>query len=371
MKWPWVRPEHKSATSMIALSQLPGASWGHQSAGALIRDGFCGNAIVYRCVRMIAEAAASIPLTSHNDDVARLLRAPSPEQAGRSLLEQLYADLQITGNAWAEAIALDDDPLPRGIYALRADTVRTMSNARGHASGVAVRTARGERIIAREADGWSRVLHLKLYNPSDPHCGFAPLAAARKALDLHNGAAGWAKSLIDNAARPSGALIYGKDGGQLTDEQFDRLKRELASEHAGATNAGRPLLLEGGLDWKPMSLSPADMDFQATRHSAAREIALAFGVPPMLLGIPGDNTYATYKEANSAFWRLTVLPLVEKTAEAMTVWLGGRFDDSEILPDIDKVPAFAAERAAAWSRISEASFLSDEEKRRLLGMSDD
>ena len=89
-----------------------------------------------------------------------------------------------------------------------------------------------------------------------------------------------------------------------------RLKEELESAHTGKFNAGRPLLLDGGLDWKPMSLSPAEMDFAGTRHAAAREIALAFGVPPMLLGIPGDNTYATYKEANLAFWRLTILPLV-------------------------------------------------------------
>ena len=56
------------------------------------------------------------------------------------------------------------------------------------------------------------------------------------------------------------------------------------------------------------------MDFIEAKHAAAREIALAFGVPPMLLGIPGDNTYANYAEANRAFWRQTVLPLVDRTA---------------------------------------------------------
>ncbi len=78
-------------------------------------------------------------------------------------------------------------------------------------------------------------------------------------------------------------------------------------------NAGRPLLLEGGLDWKTMSLSPKDMDFIEAKHVAAREIALAFGVPPMLLGIPGDNTYSNYPEANRTFWR-PVLPLVNRVA---------------------------------------------------------
>ena len=368
MKWPWAKPEQKSATSMIALAQLPSASWGRSDPAALMRDGFAGNAVAYRCVRMIAEAAASIPLACKNERVAELLREPSPEEAGRALLERLYTDLQITGNAWAEAITLDGDNAPRGLFGLRADTVRVMNDGRGHITGYAVRGVRSERVISREGDGWNPVLHLKLYHPSDSYYGLSPLAAARKALDLHNGAAGWAKALIDNAARPSGALIYGKDGGRLTDEQFDRLKDELTGQHAGAANAGRPLLLEGGLEWKPMSLTPAEMDFRETRHAAAREIALAFGVPPMLLGIPGDNTYATYKEANTAFWRLTILPLVVKTAEAMTVWLGGRFDEICIAPDLDDVPAFAAERAALWARVSEASFLSDDEKRAMLGI---
>ena len=85
----------------------------------------------------------------------------------------------------------------------------------------------------------------------------------------------------------------------------------------GARNAGRPLLLEGGLDWKAMSLSPRDMDFIELKHAAAREIALAMGVPPMLLGIPGDNTYANYQEANRSFWRQTVLPLANRTARAL------------------------------------------------------
>ena len=97
----------------------------------------------------------------------------------------------------------------------------------------------------------------------------------------------------------------------LSDDQFERLKRELEENYQGARNAGRPLLLEGGLDWKAMSLSPKDMDFMEAKHAAAREIALAFGVPPQLLGIPGDNTYSNYQEANRVFFRATVLPFAQ------------------------------------------------------------
>lgn len=370
MKWPWQSAETRSSTSMVALANLPAGQWGRMDAGALMRDGYAGNAVVYRCVRMIAEAAASIPLACNDEAAGDLLAAPSPDEAGRVLLERLYGDLQITGNAWAEAVTLAGDTLPKGVFALRADTVRAETNAQGGLTGWAVRQRRGERIIAREADGWSPVLHLKLYHPSDGIYGLSPLAAARKALDLHNGAASWAKALIDNAARPSGALVYGRDGASLTPGQFERLKEELETAHSGKFNAGRPLLLDGGLDWKPMSLTPAEMDFAETRHAAAREIALAFGVPPMLLGIPGDNTYATYKEANLAFWRLTVLPLVHKVADALSMWLAGRFGEVHVKPDLDEVPAFAAEREALWARLEAASFLTADEKRALAGVSE-
>ncbi|HXZ68615.1 MAG TPA: phage portal protein, partial [Alphaproteobacteria bacterium] len=177
--------------------------------------------------------------------------------------------------------------------------------------------------------------------------------------------------LLDNAARPSGALVYRGEGlGHLPQEQFDRLKQELEDSFSGAINAGRPMLLEGGLDWKAISLSPQDMDFLNAKNTAAREIALALGVPPMLLGIPGDNTYANYKEAHVSFWRQTVVPLVQKTARALSGWLAvpqGALLHFE--PDLDQVPALSAERDALWARISTAGFLTDAEKREAVGYS--
>jgi len=187
---------------------------------------------------------------------------------------------------------------------------------------------------------------------------------------VHNSASAWSKALLDNAARPSGAIIYkGADGqSALSSDQYDRLVSEMEMHHQGARNAGRPMLLEGGLDWKPMSMSPADMDFIAGKHAAAREIALAFGVPPQLLGIPGDATYANYREANAAFWRGTVIPLARKAAGALTGWLGGRFGDVRIEADLDAVPALQPERDALWARLSGAGFLTDEERRRMAGV---
>lgn len=152
--------------------------------------------------------------------------------------------------------------------------------------------------FAQNPDGPVRpILHVRLFHPGNDHYGMSPIEAAASAIDIHNEAAKWNKALLDNAARPSGALVYAARDGHLTGEQYERLKAELEGGFQGAKHAGRPLLLEGGLEWKPLSLSPKEMDFVEARNAAAREIALAMGVPPMLLGIPGDNTYSNYQEA--------------------------------------------------------------------------
>ena len=93
-------------------------------------------------------------------------------------------------------------------------------------------------------------------------------------------------------------------------------------------------------------------------------------MPPPLLGIPGDNSYANFKEANAAFWRHTVVPLAERTARALTGWLGPRFGAVTIGCDLDGVPALAPEREALWARLEAASFLTPEERRRMAGLGD-
>jgi len=337
---------------------------GAQICASLTRDGYLRNAVAYRCVRMIAEGAASIRFDCADDALAKLIARPNPDTSASAFFERLYAELQLTGNAYAERVSFAEEDLPRALFALRPGRMHAKTDPQGWVNGWEYRTGGSTRAIAAED-----VLHIKLFNPEDDIYGLSPLAAARTALDLHNGGADWAKALLDNSARPSGALIYGKDGARMSDEQFDRLKAELESAHTGRANAGRPLLLEGGLDWKPMSLSPAEMDFLEARSVAAREIALAFGVPPMLLGIPGDNTYANYREANTALWRVTIAPLVQKMAGALTTWLSEHFGGAEIVCDLDNVPALSADREALWRRITDADFLTREEKREALGYS--
>jgi len=367
--WGWIRQESKTAPPLVALTGPGGPNWGGRDGGALTRDGYLRNAVAYRCVRMVAEAAASVPLVTAHEAAAALIRRPMPDMPGAAFLEGVYTQLQLAGNAYVEAVRLPGETAGvAALYPLQPASVRPVRDGRGWTEAFAVRERRGERMIRREESGWSPVLHLKLFHPQDDLLGLPALAPARRALDLHNASADWAKALIDNSAKPSGALIY-SGHGRMPPDQFERLKADLDALYSGAANAGRPLLLEGGLDWRAMSLSPADMDFLEARNSAAREIALALGVPPQLLGIPGDNTYANYREANLAFWRMTVLPLAEKMAASLSVWLdepmGG---DVDVRCDLDRVPALSAERESLWARLEGASFATLDEKRKLAGL---
>ncbi|MBB5518083.1 phage portal protein [Amphiplicatus metriothermophilus] len=363
-----------AARPLIALAGPRAPVWTPRDYASLARAGFERNVVAYRCVRLVAEAAASAPLKIVEDGAVAcdhplkaLLERPNPDQSGAELFEALYGFLQTAGNAYLEAAFLDG--AARELYALRPDRMKARLGPRGWPDAYEYSVG-GRKVLFRMDEGAiAPILHLKLFHPTNDHYGLSPLEAAAAPVDLHNAATAWNKALLDNAARPSGALVYkGPEGAEsLAPEQFERLKAELAETYAGPAGAGRPIVLDGGLDWRQMSLSPADMDFMEAKNAAAREIALAFGVPPMLLGIPGDNTYSNYREANLAFWKQTVLPLVKKTAAALTGWLGRAFG-ARVECDLAGIEALAAERDALWARVSAADFLDEDEKRAMLGL---
>lgn len=374
-------PEHKASAAAKLRSVQMGSAFGAtvlgaRDQGALQRTGFLGNPVGYRAVKMIAEAASNIPfqlrlaggeLSDH--PALRVLRHPNPAQSGFEFFEALIGHLVLSGNGYVEAVD-DDAGMMAEMYVLRSDRMRAVPGPDGWPKAFEYRVGERAHLFPNDP-AHPHICHIRTFHPTDDHYGLAPIQAAAAAIDVHNAASRWAKALLDNAARPSGAIVYAGADGQstLSADQYDRLIGELESHHQGARNAGRPMLLEGGLDWKPMGYSPNDMEFQKTKEAAAREIALAFGVPPMLLGLPGDATYANYQEAHRAFYRLTVLPLVNKVGAALSEFLSRRFDeDLALVPDLDQVTALAPEREAQWRRISEADFLTPDEKRQMLGL---
>ena len=380
--WPWTRrpsgaggrAETKAAQGFVALHLQGDALWTRTDYAALAREGFMRNPVAHRSVRLIAEAAAAVSWLLYEDGIEldrhpllALLARPNQRQAGASFMEALYGHLLLSGNAYCELV--EAGPQARELHLLRPDRVSIVTDTDGWPVALDHGSGRMKRRIALKSEDGPGALHLRMFHPLDDHYGFPPLEAALVALDLSQAAGRWNKALLDNSARPSGALVYApKDGGNLTDEQFERLKTELEEGYTGAARAGRPLLLEGGLDWKAMGLTPKDMDFVEARNAASRDIALAFGVPPMMLGIPGDNTYSNYQEANRAFYRLTVLPLVARVAGEFSAWLAPVFGERLRLSfDTDRIEGLAAERDALWARIGAADFLSDDEKREAVG----
>lgn len=371
-------PEVKaSATGPVIAFQGAGrVAWSARDTVSLTRTGFLGNPVAFRAVKLIAESAAALPLVVQDCDrryevhpLLDLIRRPNPLQGKADFFEAVYGQLLLSGNAYLEAVA-GPGAMPGELHVLRSDRVSLVPGADGWP--IAYEYAVGNRRHRFDMTGAvAPICHVRAFHPQDDHYGFSPMQAAAVALDVHGAAARWSKALLDNAARPSGAIVYkGGDGqGALSADQYDRLVGEMEAHHMGARNAGRPMLLEGGLDWKPMGFSPSDMEFHKTKEAAAREIAVAFGVPPMLLGVPGDATYANYQEANRAFFRLTVLPLVAKVTASVAYWLSGFAGDPvELKPDLDQVPALAAERDAQWARVAAAEFLTVAEKRALLGL---
>lgn len=366
---------HGSETLMVGLGT---ARWSQRSYRSLADEGYRRNVVAHRAVRLISESAAAVPIILHRGDqrlqahtLLDLIKRPNPVQGRCGFFENAYAYLNIAGNSYLEMVK-GPDGTPAELYTLRPDRMK-LAAGRGAWPSAYIYGLEGRehRFPVDGLTGESAILHLKTFNPLDDHYGLSPLEAAAYGIDIHNAASNWNKALLDNAARPSGALTFEpKDGSStLSTEQFNRLKSEMEDNFQGPTNAGRPLLLEGGLKWQQMAFSPADMDFINGKHAAARDIALAFGVPPQLLSIPGDNSYSNYREANRALWRTTILPLMDKIISELNMWLVPHFgSDLRLSHDLEAVPALASDREALWNRIGGADFMTLNEKRAALGL---
>ena len=335
--------------------------------GEAIVTAFERNPVAQRAIRIVAEAVGSAPLIVESDAIGELMATNS---GGQPLLDMLAVHLLLHGNAYVQVVK-DGRGHPVDLFALRPERVEVVPGSDGWPVAYSYRVgANVERIPLDDEQGWPNILHLRALHPAGDHYGGGCLSAAQPAVAIHNAASAWNRALLENAARPSGALIYKTDDAAgLTSDQFDRLKSELTEAFAGDRNAGRPMLLEGGLSWQSLSMSPADMDFATLKAAAARDIALAFGVPPMLLGLPGDNTYSNYREANRALWRLTLLPLADKILTGLSRGLRPWFGATKLTVDLDRIPALAEDRERLWSQVTGADFLTEAEKRDMLGLS--
>jgi len=381
------RRETKSSRAgpLVALQHPGRAVWSPRRFDAFAEEAYGKNVIAFRAINLVSRAAASVPWrlaqgrirgggpggAADRHPLLDLLARPNPMMARSEFIEAVTGYYLIAGNAFIEAVSVDGGP-PRELWPLRPDRMKVVAGKTGLPQGYTYTLAGAER--RWDADPVTdrvAILHLKTFHPLDDWYGLSPVEPAGFAIDQRNESDKWNMALLQNGARPSGALVFEPGQGaaaNLSDEQFARLKREVAEQYGGAKNAGRPMLLDGGLRWQEMSLSPKDMDFLETRHAASRDIALAFGVPPQLLGIPGDNTYSNYQEARLALWEDTVLPLLGHLRDEFNGWLAPRFGEGLALDiDLDEIPALTLRRERTWARLKAAEFLTLNEKREAVG----
>jgi len=364
--------------SMVTVRRVGQAVWTPRTYKAFAKEGYAENVIAYRCIRLISECVAAIPFLLYEGDdeledhpFLKVLSRPNPWQSGAEMIDAFVSYYLIGGNGYIEAVDLDGEI--RELYTLRPDRMTAIAGRRGHPQGWQYSvdgTAKHLFDMDLRPEKSLPISPIRHPYPLDDFYGLSPIGAAAKSIDVFNSAGAYNKALLDNSASPSGALVYKgteESDATLSDDQFRRLKSELEARHQGSKNAGRPMLLEGGLEWQPMGMSPKDLEFTDGKREAAREIALAFGVPPQLLGIPGDNTYSNYQEANRAFHRQRILPLMDRICDGLSNWVQPSYPNARIDYDVDQIDALSIEREAVWTRVKDANFITTDEKRDAVG----
>lgn len=362
-----------SATTRAVVGLMLGRPvWTPVNYEKLAKEGYRQNVYVMSCVRLIATSCAGIPWLLYKrgrkgqwDEIEThplldLLKRPNPEQGGARFFETVVSYLMLSGNSYIEAVG-PEAGAPRELWPLRPDRMKVIRGDRFNRVGGYEYTVDGQKVRLQP----ELMLHLKLFNPLDDWYGMSPLEAAARSVDQNNESRAWNVALLQNSARPPGALV---SEATLSDEQFARLENMLKEGYTGFRNAGRPVVLEGGLKWQEMGLSPQDMAWLEGLKLSAREIAIAFGVPPEMLGDSSNKTYSNFSEARKAFYEETVLPLMDWMRDELNGWLVPRFGDGLTIDyDKDAIEALAEDRQQAWARVTAATWLTVNEKRLATG----
>ena len=373
----FTKPSHNN--NVLALGHIGKPIFTSRRYDALADEGYEKNVIVYRCVNLIARGLASIPWLLYKGDheiekhpLLDLLNCPSPRQAGSAFMECVVSHLLLSGSAYIEAVESDTEDIAE-IHPLRPDRMSIIPGNNGLVNAYEYRVNGKNRIYAVDSQtGKSPILHIKLFHPLNDWYGLSPLEAAASSVDQHNAVSAHNLALLQNGGRPSGALIIkpNNHGITLSDGQREQLRSDIQQIYEGYKNAGRIMVMEGDFAWQDMGLSPKDLDFIAGKSVSSREICQAFGVPPILAGIPGDATFANYREARLHLWEDTILPLLDYLVAEFNLWLSPLFGNGLRLGyDHDNIPALASKREAAWEKITNANFLTINEKRQAVGYS--
>lgn len=371
----------KASRAMIAVSEIRAGQVQSSPANyeSFAKKGYQMNPYVFRSISVLARACAGIewelynkrlggkPTEIQDNPLLTLIKYPNPLQCRAEFIEAMIAYLMIAGNSFMEKVGPDNGP-PMELWTLRPDRMAIIPGKTGYVARYRFKEGQVERFWEVDPVTLSSpVSQMKLFHPTDYYYGMSPLEAALSSMDQNNHASRWNLGLLQNSATPSGVLQVVKTdsnpNASLTNEQYAKLKSEFYENYTGSRNSGKPMILEGGLDWKQISLTQKDMEFLNNKKLTAQEIAMVYGVPPMMLGL-GDMTYANYEEARLSFYEETVLPIMDFLRDHLNKNLSPLFGDSLYLDyDRDDIEALAIKKEKRRTSLVSANWLTVNEKR--------
>lgn len=340
---------------------------------------------VWACVSIISGAIASLPMhvyrRSDEGDLTRNANDPlwwvlneqfSPRWSASAGWQFLAGSRLLHGDGFAE-IRRSRNGIVTALIPVHPNRVRVIATPDGERL---IYEVQPDPTIERPAPGSAGIRVLDqddmLHVPGFGFNGLRGMSALkfslRNAGRLAINAQSFSATFLENMARPDFAL---KSTGNLTDEQFERL-REMLDKHQGPERAGRPMILEGGLDIEPLTMPLEEMQLLETRKFQVEEIARAFGVQPFMIGhTEKTSSWGTGVEAMGAgFVRYTLRDHLNAFQNEMnrkffrTARTVAEFDTTE-LERADTKSMFDAVRVAL-GRAGEPAFMTIEEARQLL-----
>lgn len=369
-----------SPTSVVYISEAGDPKRSPSDYKAFSEDGYRKNVVAYACINVLANALSNAPLLLRRrlangdmEDVTKhpvldLLKKPNPMKSWVEVQIEYWSFWLMTGNSYLCVVGPNPNSSPAELWVLRPDKMRVTPGKNGVPLSYVYRPASIEFTFPVDTNGKSAILHRKRFNPDSEWYGLSPLEAAAMAVDTLNTAATWNMKLLQNTAKPSLAITV---KGSLTSDQYDKLKKDISANYEGAWKAGKPIILGESIDVKPISWSPAEMDFLNSKKTSMNDVAMVFGVPGQMVGVEGSQTYANWEQARLAMYEDVVLPLRRADAERLTQWLLPSFGKDaaslEFCVDEECLDALEPRRAERWKRAGEATWLTVNEKRELTG----
>lgn len=391
INWTWNLPSRalstrpleakaSKAANLIVMNLLGRPIWTPRQYDKLAEESYQRNVVAYRAINEVSKCVGSVPfrlmkgtgkrrIEVDTHPLLTLLSRPNPLQSRSAFMQAVTGFYLIAGNSYLEMVGPRSKP-PKELWIKRPDRMMVSPGPKGIPKNYTFRLAGG--IVewpVNQMTGRSEILHVKSFHPTNDWYGMSAVEAAANSIDQHNASGSWNMSLLQNSARPSGAFVVkGSDGqGELTDVEYSRVRNEIDTLMTGTATAGRPLLLEGGMEWQELSFKPTDMDWIQGKHTSARDIAMAFGMPSQMLGIPGDNTHRNMEEARLWLWEQTIIPLIQSFLEEFNWWFQPFFEeDLELMANLDNVAALIPRRQMLWDKLNKTDFLKINEKRKAI-----